>query len=87
MPVLPPERHTVSIIDANAVAAGPVAPQQFEPIAGRHGQIVQTASRVKKPQLPLNAAPKLSRNSAGGACVSFPEQVSCCFVGKRLNHT
>jgi predicted signal transduction protein with EAL and GGDEF domain len=76
MSVLPPKRHPVLVVHAHAVATRSVTPQQFEPIASRHGQIVQATRRVNQSELPLRRAPQLAWNSPSRTGVSFAEQIS-----------
>jgi hypothetical protein len=75
MSVLPPERDPVLLIDADALAAGLVALQQFEPIAGRDHEIVQTTGCVNQFELAMHAAPELARNPASRAPAAFAKQI------------
>jgi hypothetical protein len=73
MSVLPPKRHSVLLIHPDAVAAGLVALQQFEPITGWDSEIVQPTRRVNQSQLPLDAAPQFAWDASSGARVTFPK--------------
>ena len=64
--VLPPKRDPILVVDSNAVPAGLVALQQFEPITGWDSEIVQPTRRVNQPQLPLDAAPQFARDRRAG---------------------
>ena len=53
MSVLPPTRDSVLLSHPDAVAAGVIALQQFEPITGWHSDIAQLSRRVFN-SLPTN---------------------------------
>jgi hypothetical protein len=48
MSVLPPKCDPVLLVDSDAVPAGLVALQQFEPITGWDNEIVQPTRRVNQ---------------------------------------
>src|SRR5499427_11052599 len=87
MSVLPPKRHPVLLVHANAVAARLVALQEFEPVSGWNRQVIQTTRCVNQPQLSLHSAPEFARNSSCGPCVPLAKQVCRGLVRKRLDHT
>jgi hypothetical protein len=80
MSVLPPKRHSVLLIHANAVAAGLVALQQFETIPCRRDEIIQPTCRVNQLKFPLLDPPQLARYASRCARVPLPKQVGRCLV-------
>lgn len=60
--------------------------QTLQTVTGRNRQIVKARSGVEQLELPLNAAPHLTRDSSSGARVSVAKQVSSCVVSECLNH-
>jgi hypothetical protein len=82
MTVLPSQRDPVLLVDSDAVPAGLVALQQFEPIAGWHSEIVESTRCVNQSQLPLHAAPQFARDASSRARVPFTKQIRCRFVGE-----
>ncbi len=45
------EAETPSVVDADAVRASAVAPQRFEPVAGRHAKEVECRGRARLREL------------------------------------
>jgi len=82
MSVLPPKCHAVLLIHPHAVTARLIPLQALETIAGRHREIVETASRIKQLQLSLNDAPQVPGDSPGASRVSFAKQVDCGLVSE-----
>jgi hypothetical protein len=86
MSVLPPKGDAVLIIDPDAMTARLVTLQTLQTVTGRNRQIVKARSGVEQLELPLNAAPHLTRDSSSGARISVAKQVSSCVVSECLNH-
>jgi hypothetical protein len=82
MSVLPPKRDPVLLVDPDAVPAGLVAFEQFEPITGWDSEIVQPTRRVNQSQLPLDAAPQFARDASSRAGVPFTKQIGCRLVSE-----
>jgi hypothetical protein len=57
MPLLPPERDPVLIIDSKAVTVGLFTLQPLQTIASRDGEILQSRSHVEHLELPLDDTP------------------------------
>jgi len=84
--LLPPERHTVLIVDSNTVAPRLIPFELFESIARWNLQIVELSSHVESFQCPLRRAPDIARNFAARPGVSLTKQVNGGFVGEGLDH-
>jgi hypothetical protein len=76
MSILPPKRDPILVVNSNAVPAGCVALQQFEPITGWDSEIVQPTRRVNQSQLPLDAAPQFARDASSRTRVPFTKKIS-----------
>jgi hypothetical protein len=87
MTALPSERDAILLVDSYAVATGSITFQLFQTIAGGSREILQPGGSVEQLQLPLSAAPEVTRDSSRRTGVSFAEQIRCRLVSKRLNHT
>ena len=60
--------------------------QTLQPVPGRNRHIVNARSGVEQLELPLNAAPHLTRDSSSGVRLSVAKQVSSRIVSEGLNH-
>ena len=72
MSLLPPESHTILIVDPNAVTSGLIASQPLETVPCRNPQVFEPRGDVDRLQLPLSSSPKLTRNTPRRACEAFP---------------
>lgn len=61
--VFPDEAEAPLIVDSDAVLAPAGTPEAFQPIAGRHGQIVELSSPVQKQELTPGDALESSESS------------------------
>jgi hypothetical protein len=48
----PPEANSPLVVDPNAVLAGPISSQGFEPVTWRHAKIGQLDRRIEHVQFP-----------------------------------
>lgn len=84
---LPSETNPVLIVDPNAMLAGPIAPEAFQPVARWHGQFSELPHSIELGQLPAHDGPKL-----GGArrprppTIDAVEHVFRGGVGERPYH-
>jgi hypothetical protein len=74
MSILPPERHSILLVDPNAVPTGLIALQPFETIPRRNDEIVEPAGGIEQFQFTLYDAPQLARDSSSCARVSLAKQ-------------
>jgi hypothetical protein len=86
MSVLPPERHPVLLVDANAKSPGLIALQRFEAIPRRDDKVIKTTRGVNQSQLSLYIAPQLSRYAPCRTSVPFAKEIGGWVIGERLNH-
>ena len=70
-------------VDPDAVLAGPVALQGFQPVARRHRQIAQIRRRVKLTQLALRRALDFAWKPSGELAMKQPFGIA---VGKAADH-
>jgi hypothetical protein len=80
MAVLPPERHPVLVVHADAVALGPLAPEPLESVSGRTQEIVDASDSIQELELPLNHPPDFTRDAPGSLRIPLSEQVCGSFV-------
>jgi hypothetical protein len=76
MLLLPTERYAILVVDSNAVPAGLIAFQMFQPIPRWNRQILQARRDIDRLELSLGAPPELTRDSSRFSCVPFTEEVS-----------
>jgi len=86
MPLLPPERDAVLVIDSNAVAARLIASQPFQAVARGDGELNESRRAVQYLQFSLSASPERPGNSSSGAGVLFAKEIGGRLVTERLNH-
>jgi hypothetical protein len=58
---MPSKTDPPPLVDADAVLAAPLALQRFEPIAGRHPEIIQRSRLVQHTQLAQGGGLNLER--------------------------
>ena len=81
--VLPVEANAPLVVDVNAVLAGTVALELFEPIAGRHPKILELLGGVDKPELAEQGPMELGRESADWFAL---EQALGIAIAEALDH-
>jgi hypothetical protein len=82
----PPERQPVLVIDANAVASGPITPQELQPVARGDCQVLQTRCDVQHLELPPDDRPDCAGNPSGRARVALAKQIRRRFIAEGLDH-
>jgi hypothetical protein len=75
MAVLPPERHPVLVVHADAVALGLPAFQTLKTVASRNHEVVKSSRSIQELEFPLSDTPEISGNPPRGPRVSLSEQV------------
>jgi len=86
MSVPPPERHPVLIVNADAVAAGPITSQQSQTVTRRDCEILQTRRDVQHLELPPDDRPDCAGNPSGRARVALAKQIRRRFIAEGLDH-
>ena len=86
-PGLPDKADTILVVDAEAVLAAPVAPQQFQSIARVQGQFIQLPGLVDIIQLAPGRRPQVLRAGAPGRrAVDAVGYILRSLIRKSLNH-
>jgi hypothetical protein len=75
MATLPPERHPVLVVHANAVTLGSLTLQALKSVARRNRQVVEAGGSIQELEFPLYDTPELTWNASGCPRVPFSEQV------------
>ncbi len=84
---LPPEANPVLVIDTNAMLAGPIAPETFQPVPRWHGQFSELPHSIDLRQLPAHDGPKRDGTRRPRTpTIDAIERVFCGGVGKRSYH-
>jgi len=78
------ETNTVLVVDSYTVLTSPVLLQLFEPISGRHPQIIQTRCRIEQRQLTFRYLPQIRRRHS----LTLPRipELLRALVREGLNH-
>jgi hypothetical protein len=82
MAVLPPERHPVLVVHADAVALGPLALQPLKSVSGRTQEIVEASDSIQELEFPLDDPPDFTRDAPRSLRIPLSEEVCSGFVRK-----
>jgi hypothetical protein len=59
--ILPPEAHSIPLVDSYAVLSCPVAPEAFEPVPGGNSEFIKPVDPVQLRELPAGDRPECRR--------------------------
>lgn len=83
VPISPPKTNSPPVIDSNAVLASTITLECFQPIPGRHAEVIKTLGRVQLNKLPQHHPVKIRRKAAA-RCAG--EETLGLAVGEASNH-
>jgi hypothetical protein len=82
MATLPPERHPVLVVHANAVALGSLALQPLKSVARWSRQVFEAGDSIQELEFPLDHPPDFTRDAPRSLRIPLSEQVCSGFVRK-----
>jgi hypothetical protein len=82
----PSKREAVPLVQANAVAATPIALERLESVSRRALEVRNALRHVEHLELPADNWPNILWNLASRLCRSLAEQIRRPLIRERLDH-